>query len=74
MALLKEKNLRKIEIMFVDGDVLPTAHCEYQIKIKEQSGESMDEIASNTHRENISIEEAKSMINASKNYIFPDQK
>lgn len=59
MALEKQKKLRKIEFIFTEGNVNPVCHCEYNIVIIEDDRE----IQSKKHRENISVNEAKKMIN-----------
>ena len=62
MALEKQKKLRKVELIFTDGEVNPVCHCEYEICIMEDG----QEISKSRHRENMDVKEAKKMIQDAK--------
>lgn len=62
MTLSKEKKLRKMEIIFSDGEINPICHCEYDTIILEDG----EEIHRKKHRENMEILDAKRMVQEAK--------
>ena len=62
MALEKKKKIRKIEIIFVDDEINPVCHCEYELQILEDG----IQLAKNKHRENMNVADAKGLIQSAK--------
>jgi hypothetical protein len=58
MALEKQKKLRKMEIIFTEGEVNPVCHCEYDVEVLEDG----QLLTKSKHRENMEIADARSMI------------
>lgn len=58
MALSKQKNLRKIEIIFTSGEVNPVCHYEYDTFILEDGVELFRQ----KERENAAIADARTLI------------
>lgn len=58
MALEKQRKLRKMEIIFTDGEINPVCHCEYEVEFLED-GQFLQKFK---QRENMEIADARSMI------------
>lgn len=58
MALEKKSNLRKMELVFTEGEINPRCHCEHDIIILEDGVE----IARTQERKKMDISEAKTLV------------
>jgi len=62
MALEKKQTLRKVEIIFTDGNVNPNCHLQYDIMVEEDG----DEVARSIHREVKNISEVMEILKRTK--------
>lgn len=67
MALVKKQQLRKMEFVFTEDKVHPTVHCLYNIIIEEDGVE----ISRMNHRENGTLADMKTALNAAAEYVEP---
>lgn len=68
MTLEKKQSLRRVEFVCTDGCVNPTTHLEYEVCVIEDG----QTIATSTHRENTTCDEAMTMIQAMQKYKYPE--